>query len=110
MRSTMHSVFKAALIWGVVGFAVSVLFLVLSLFTDALAYVELIFWPSSFAFMALDNSTATRLDRVEGTAFLIFTNFVLYFVVGLVLTAAWRLLKRFMAKSSPADRSSKSTI
>jgi hypothetical protein len=30
--------------------------------------------------------------------------------VGMVLTVAWRVLKRFTAKSSPADRSSKSTI
>lgn len=92
----LHSVVKTALIWGCVGFGVAVLFFILSLFTDVLAYVEFIFWPSSFTFMALDNSTATRLDWVEGTTFLIFSNFVLYFVVGFVVTLVWRALKRWL--------------
>ncbi len=105
MRSTMRSVFKAALIWGAVGFAMAVFFFVLSLLTDALAYVELVFWPSSFAFMALDNSTATRLDRVEGTAFLIFTNFVLYFLVGFVLTLGWKTVRKMAARHHAASQS-----
>jgi hypothetical protein len=107
---TMRSALKAATIWGAAGFVVAILFLLVSHFTDVLASVELILWPGSFAFMALDNPTATRLGWTEGAAFLVFTNIVLYFVVGLVLTAAWRVLKRVMAKSSPANRSSKSTI
>jgi len=106
----MRSVLKAATIWGAVGFAVAVFFLLVSHFTDALASVELVLWPGSFAFMALDSPTATRLSWIEGTAFLVFTNIVLYFVVGLVLTAAWRVLRRVTAKSSPANGSSKSTI
>jgi hypothetical protein len=89
----VRSALKAALIWGAIGFAVAVFFFVLSLFTDALAYVELVFWPSSLAFMALDNSTAPRLDRVEGTAFLILTNIVLYFIVGFVLTLGWKAVR-----------------
>jgi hypothetical protein len=106
----MRSVLKAATIWGAVGFAVAVFFLLVSHFTDALASVELVLWPSSFAFMALDNTTATRLDWIRGTALLVFANIVLYFVVGLTLTAAWRVFKRLTAKSSPADGNSKSTI
>lgn len=106
----MRSVLKAATIWGAVGFAVAVFFVLVSHFTDALAAAELVLWPSSFAFMALDNPTATRLDWIAGTALLIFTNIVLYFVVGLALTTAWRGFKRLTAKSSPANGSSKSMI
>jgi hypothetical protein len=105
MRSAMGSIFKAALIWGAVGLAVAVCFFLLSLLTDAMAYVELVLWPSSFAFMALDNSTATRLDRVEGTAFLIFTNFVLYFVVGFVLTLGWKTVRKMAARHHAASQS-----
>ncbi len=103
MRSIIRSVFKAALIWGAVGFAVAVFFFALSLLTDALANVELIFWPSSLAFMALDNSTATRLDWVEGTAFLIFTNFMLYFVVGFALTLGWKTTRKLAARHHAAS-------
>ena len=101
----MRSVLKTALAWGVVGFTLACFFFVLSLVTHALAYVELIFWPSSFAFMALDNPTATRLDWVEGTAFLIFTNFVLYFVVGFVLTLGWKALRKMATHHRTASQS-----
>jgi hypothetical protein len=100
----MRFVLKAATIWGTIGFVVAVFFLLVSHFTDALASIALVFWPSSFAFMSLDNPTATRVGWVEGTAFLVFTNIVLYFIVGMILTGGWRLLiKRPTAKSSPAN-------
>jgi len=105
MRSAMGSVFKVALIWGAVGLAMAICFFVLSLLTDAMAYVELVLWPSSFAFMALDNPTATRLDRVEGAVFLIFTNFVLYFVVGFFLTLGWKIVRKMAARHHAASQS-----
>lgn len=94
----MRSALKAATIWGAVGFAVAVFFMLISHFTDALSSLELVLWPSSLGFMALDNPTATRLNWIGGTAFLVVTNIVLYFVMGLMLTAAWRVYKRFAAK------------
>jgi hypothetical protein len=90
----MRRLLKSALIWGTTGVGIAVFLLVVSLFTDVLAPVELVLWPGSFGFMALDNSTATRLDWVEGTAFLIFTNFVLYFVVGFLLALGYKALRR----------------
>lgn len=106
----MRFVLKAATIWGTVGFVVAVFFVLVSHFTDALSSIELVFWPSSFAFMALDNPTATRVGWVEGTAFLVFTNIVLYFVVGMVLTGGWRLLKRATTKPPSSNGRSKSAI
>ncbi len=95
---------KKALIWGIVGLGVAVILLIISLFTQALAYVELVLWPASLAFMALDNATTTRLDWVGGTAFLILTNFVLYFVVGLLVTVAWKGLTRLRGhRTAPSD-------
>lgn len=88
--AAMRSIFRTAFIWGCVGVAVAVFFLGLSQFTHALAYVELVFWPGSFAFMALDNTTTTRVGWAEGTAFLVATNFLLYFLVGLILTSIRR--------------------
>jgi hypothetical protein len=101
----MRSLLKSALICGAVGFGIAVFFLVVSLFTHAFAYVELLLWPSSFAFMALDNSSTTRVDWVEGTAFLVFTNFVLYFVIGFVFTLGWRGVRRLRARHPTASPS-----
>ena len=97
--------FKRALIWGAVGFGIAVVLLLVSLFThaNALAYVALVLWPGSLGLMALDNPTTTRLGWVEGTAFLILTNFVLYFVVGFVVTLAWRGLLRLRAHRPTAS-------
>ena len=106
----MRFVLRTATIWGTVGFVVAVFFLLVSHFTNALASAELLFWPSSLAFMALDNPTTTRVGWLEGTAFLVFTNIVLYFVVGLVLTGGWRLLKRATTKPPSLNGSSKSAI
>lgn len=98
---------KKALIWGVVGVGIALIVLLVSLFThaDALADIALVLWPGSFGLMALDNATTTRLDWVGGTAFLILTNFVLYFVVGFLLTLAWKGLMRLKGHGTPASGS-----
>ena len=77
-----RSVLRKAVIWGLVGLGVAIFFLLASTFTHALSSLQLIFWPTSLAFMALDNATTTRTEWVEGAAFLAFTNFALYFLVG----------------------------
>lgn len=104
MRTRLiRSALKMALLWGTVGIGLAVLFFLVSLRTDALADLELVFWPSSFAFMALDNARSTRLDWIEGTALLMFTNFVLYFIVGFLVTLAWKGLTRLKGHGPAAS-------
>ncbi len=89
----VRSSFRIALICGAVGVGVAVLLLLVSLLplrNGALTRLELILWPSSFAFMALDSATSTRLDWIKGTAFLMLTNFVMYFVIGFLATLVWK--------------------
>ena len=103
MATMLARAFRRALIWGAVGVGVSVLLLLVSLLplrTDAFAGLELILWPSSFAFMALDNATSTRLDWIEGTAFLMLTNFVMYFVVGFLVTLFWKGVLRLRSRQA----------
>jgi|SRR5579863_3523063 len=114
----MRSIWKTASFWGLVGVGVAVLFFVFFTLADRLSFlaglrgfgqdIVLFFWPTSFWLMATEG--AGRASTIEIAVMAILANFVVYFVVGLVLTAAWRVLKRFTGKSSPADRSSKSTI
>jgi len=96
----MRSAFKAGLIGGAVGFALAIFFFALSLVTDALAYVELVVWPASFAFLALDNSGATRPERVEGTAFLMLVNFVWYFVLCFVVTLVRKTVRQMATRQN----------
>lgn len=97
---------KRALIWGAVGVGVALVVLLVSLFThaNALADVALALWPGSFGLMALDSAATTRLDWVGGTAFLVLTNFVLYFIVRLMVTLAWEALTKLRAHTPPAPR------
>jgi hypothetical protein len=114
----MRSIWKTALIWGVVGVGAAVIFMLGSSLLGLLhpspvldglrQEIELFVWPTSFWLMATEG--AGRATTIEIVAMAVLANFVPYFVVGMVLTVAWRVLKRFTAKSSPADRSSKSTI
>ncbi len=102
MATTLaRSAFRIALVCGAVGFGVAVLLLLVSLLplrNDAISGVELILWPSSFAFMALDNATSTRLDWIEGTAFLMLTNFVMYFVIGFLAALVWKGVVKLRAR------------
>ncbi len=97
-----RSVLRKAVIWGLVGLGVAIFFLLASTFTHALSSLQLIFWPTSLAFMALDNATTTRTEWVEGAAFLAFTNFALYFLVGLILTCLWRAGSRLASRGASA--------
>ncbi len=109
----MRSIWKTASIWGVVGVGVAVLFMVgaslLRLLHPSPALdglrqeIELFVWPTSFWLMATEG--AGRAATIEIVVMAVLANFIVYFVVGMVLTAAWKLLKRIMAKSSPVDRS-----
>ena len=90
----MRSVLKASLIWGFAGLVLAVFFFVVGFFTHALDHAQLILWPSSFALMALDNPAATRFEWVRGSTLLILTNFLLYFVVGWLVSFIWRLCIR----------------
>lgn len=84
------------------GIAVILLLISLAIHANALAYVAVILWPGSLGLMALDNATTTRLGWVGGTAFLILTNFVLYFVVGFVVTLAWKGLTKLRTQHPTA--------
>ena len=96
---------KKALIWGVVGVGIALILLLVSLFTHAnvFADVALVLWPGSLGLMALDNATTTRLDWVGGTAFLILTNFVLYFVLGFLVTLTWKGLMKLRGHRTAAS-------
>jgi putative effector of murein hydrolase LrgA (UPF0299 family) len=114
----MRSIWKTASIWGLVGVGVAVLFMLgaslLGLLHPSPALdglrqdIELFVWPTSFWLMATEGAGRTTTVEIVVTAVL--ANFVVYFVVGLVLTAAWRALKRLTAKPSPANGNRKSTI
>ena len=114
----MRSIWKTASVWGLVGIGIAVLFFGFFTLADRLSFlaglsgfgqdIVLFFWPTSFWLMATEG--AGRATTIEIVGMAVLANLIVYFVVGLVLTAAWRLLKRFTAKSSPADRSSKSTL
>jgi putative effector of murein hydrolase LrgA (UPF0299 family) len=114
----MRSIWKTASVWGLAGVGIAVLFFVFFTLADRLSFlaglrgfgqdIVLFFWPTSFWLMATEG--AGRATTIEVVTMAVLGNFVIYFLVGLLLTAAWRVLKRFTAKSSPASRSSKSTI
>jgi putative effector of murein hydrolase LrgA (UPF0299 family) len=105
----MRSVWKTALIWGVVGVGIPLLFTLGSgllallhpfpLFSalDGLREdVELFVWPTSFWLMATEGAgPATTVEIVLAA---VLANCVVYLIVGLVLTAVWRRLKRVTAR------------
>jgi hypothetical protein len=94
----MGQIFRRALIWGSIGGVLAFLFYLLSLITDAFASLEIILWPASLAFMALDNSTTTRSQWIGGTALLIVANFVLYFIVAVAIILSRRAIVRLVSQ------------
>jgi hypothetical protein len=110
----MRSIWKTASVWGVVGMGAAVLFMLGSSLLGLLhpspvldglrQDLELFVWPTSFWLMATEG--AGRATSIEIVVMAVLANFVLYFVVGLVLTAAWRALKRLTTKpnSNPPAR------
>jgi putative effector of murein hydrolase LrgA (UPF0299 family) len=100
----MRSIWKTASVWGLVGVGIPLLFMLGSsllgrllpspLLTtlDGLRQdIELFVWPSSFWLMATEG--AGRASTIEIVVMAILANFVIYFLVGLLLTAAWRALR-----------------
>lgn len=94
MGKPMSQLLRRALIWGSIGGILALILYLISLMTDALASIEMILWPASLAFMALDNSTTTRSQWIGGTAFLILANFVLYFVIAVIIISARKTFTR----------------
>jgi len=92
----MHSVLKGSLICGLVGLGLAVLFWVAWLLTGVFAVPEAILWPGSLGFMA-EGPSPGWLSHVLNVGFVIFTNFVLYFVVGFVLILAWKAAEKLGA-------------
>lgn len=108
----MRSIWRTASIWGVVGVGVAVLFMVgaslLGLLHPSPALdglrqeIELFVWPTSFWLIATEG--AGRATTIRILVMAVLANLVVYFVVGLVVTAAWRVVKRLAAKHSPKNR------
>ena len=111
----MRSIWKTASVWGLVGAGIPLLFMLVScligflrpsspLLTalDGLRQdIELCVWPTSFWLMATEG--AGRAATIEVVVMADLANFVIYFFVGLLLTAAWRALVRVgaIAKDKP---------
>ncbi len=97
----MRSIWKTALIWGLVGLGVAVLFILgsslLGLLHPSPALdglrqdIELFVWPTSFWLMATEG--AGRTTTIEIIIMAVLANSVIYFLFGLLLTAAWRALR-----------------
>lgn len=102
----MRSIWRTASIWGVAGVGVAVLFMlgssILSLLHPSPALdgwrqnIELFVWPTSFWLTATEG--AGHATTIEIVAMAVLANFIVYFVVGLVLAAAWRVLKHLKGK------------
>jgi putative effector of murein hydrolase LrgA (UPF0299 family) len=110
-RFTMRSIWKTASVWGLVGVGIAVLFFVFFTLADRLSPspfsaglrgfgqdIVLFVWPTSFWLMATEG--AGRASTIEIVVMAVLANFVIYFLVGLVLTAAWRAWVRVSAKPS----------
>jgi hypothetical protein len=108
--ATRRSIWKSASAWGLVGVGIAVFFflffIVVNRFTpspfwsvlDDLGQDIVFFvWPASFWLMATEG--AGRLSAIEVVVMAVLANFVLYFLLGLMLTAAWRVWMRVGAKS-----------
>lgn len=97
----MRSIWKAASLWGLLGVGVAVLFFVFFTLADRLSFlaglrgfgqdIVLYVWPTSFLLMATEG--AGRASTIEIVVTSVLANFVIYFLVGLLLTAAWRALR-----------------
>jgi hypothetical protein len=118
---TRRSIWKVASVWGLVGFGIAVFFslffLLVNQFTgDVRVYgtspmpfwnaldelgqsVVLFVWPTSFWLMVIDDVRGRGAIVIWTMAVL--GNFVLYFLVGLMLTAVWRGLVRIDELRNP---------
>ena len=105
----MRPIWKTASVWGLAGVGVAVLVFVFFTLADRLSFqaglrgfgqdIVLFFWPTSFWLMATEG--AGRVTTIEIVILAVLANFVIYFLVGLLLTAAWRALRA--AGKSTAD-------
>jgi hypothetical protein len=99
----MRSIWKTASVWGLVGVGVAVLFFLFFMLVNRPSPspflaglrgfgqdIVLFVWPASFWLMATEG--AGRVSTIEIVAMAVLANFVLYFLLGLILTAAWRWL------------------
>jgi putative effector of murein hydrolase LrgA (UPF0299 family) len=103
-------VLKRALIWGVIGVGVAVLFTLLSSLLELLhpspaldvlrQDIELFVWPTSFWLMATEG--AGRATAIEIVVMAVLGNFLVYFLVGLLLTSLWRVGRRLVARRGAA--------
>ena len=104
----MRSIWKIASVWGLVGVGIAVLFFLFFILVNRLSPgpflaslhgfgqdIVLFVWPASFWLMATEG--AGRLSTIAVVSVAVLANFVLYFLVGLTLTAAWRAGMRVVA-------------
>ena len=109
----MRSLLKASLIWGVIGVATSALLYAINYVTDTQRFFStqlgsyanhamVDFWPASIMLLGLEytHSTATVIE-VFVTALAL--NFLLYSLVGVLLTLIWRAAKKVIANSGSPD-------
>ena len=84
----VRSICKSAFLCGLAGIGIAVLVLVTRLSNE----VVLVLWPTSFWLMATEG--AGRSTTIEVVSVSILANFGLYFVLGLIFTAAYRKYKQ----------------
>lgn len=101
----MRSILKRSLLWGVIGSGFAILYFPIVTIDWRWGHVAVfVLCPTSIAFMAVDKAVFTAVDWMREITFLVLTNFALYFMVGLVLTSAWKGLRAFTARRSAAPR------
>ena len=101
----MRSIWKTASVWGLSGVGIAVFFflffIVANTFPSSPFWRSLgnlgqdvvpFLWPASFWLMATEG--AGRVGTIEVVAMAFLANFTIYFLLGLILTAAWRALVR----------------
>ena len=108
----MRSIWKTALIWGIVGVGLAVIIMLgsslLGLLHPSAALdglrqdIELFVWPTSFWLMATEG--ASSLTTVEIVLVAVLGNFVPYFLVGLLLTSVWKVGRKLTAHHPTAPR------
>ena len=95
----MRSILKRSLLWGAIGSGFAILYFPMAAIDWRWGHVAVfLLCPTSFAFMAVDKPVLTALDWLRAITFLVLTNFALYFLVGLVLTSAWKGLRALTAR------------
>lgn len=100
----MRTIWKIATLWGLGGFGIALLFFILfasadrysqSQFLDSISRlgqdIVLFVWPTSFWLMATEG--AGRVATAGVVSIAVISNFLVYFLVGLGMTSAWRALR-----------------